>query len=138
MVAANPNHRVSSARPEPRPPLKYLAERVRHHFEISWEEFLRVAVQKEIHFREQREAKNRARLPYLQGQGTSRWSTARPRLSAEDIRIHAQLSERLALLNYERHGLWPKLRRFLFGNHMLRWLGLQPQRTGHGRTGRTS
>ena len=133
MVAANPNHRIPSARSEPRPPLNYLAERIRHYFdqhpEISWEEFLRVAVQKEIHFREQREAKNGARLPCREGQGTSRWSTARPGLSAEDSRNHAQLNERLALLKYERHGLWPKLRRFLFGNHMLRWPGLRTPST---------
>jgi hypothetical protein len=33
--------------------------------------------------------------------------------SAEDIRLHAWLDYRLAVLRYQRHGLWPKLRRFL-------------------------
>jgi hypothetical protein len=45
-------------------------------------------------------------------------------LTAEDVRIHAWLSRRLAVLHYERHGLWPKLRRLLFGNRLARWLGL--------------
>jgi len=35
------------------------------------------------------------------------------------------LFERLELLHYERHGLWPRLRRLLFGNPLGRWLGLQ-------------
>jgi hypothetical protein len=44
-------------------------------------------------------------------------SARRPRpQSAEEIRLHAWLSERVALLHHERHGLWPKLRRFLFGS----------------------
>jgi hypothetical protein len=34
------------------------------------------------------------------------------------------LSERLAVLHYERHGLWPKLRRLLLGNRLIQWLGL--------------
>jgi hypothetical protein len=39
----------------------------------------------------------------------------RPPLSAEDIRVHARLAERVATIYYERHGLWPKIRRFLAG-----------------------
>jgi hypothetical protein len=66
------------------------------------------AVQREIDFREQRETENSA--------GPA------PTLTAEDIRIYAWLVERLAVVNYEQHGLWPKLRRFLLGNRLLRWL----------------
>jgi hypothetical protein len=40
----------------------------------------------------------------------------RPPLSAEDLRTHAWINERLAVLDRERHGLWAKVRRFLFGN----------------------
>ncbi len=137
MVAANPNYRIPYAGSNPVPPVNRLAERVRHYFdqhpEVSRQEFLLEAVLREIHFREQRATGNRAGTMRRDGEGTSRWSTARPPLSAEDIRIHALLIERLAVLNYERYGLWPKLRRFLFGNRLVRWLGLQPQRTGDGR-----
>jgi hypothetical protein len=49
----------------------------------------------------------------------------RPPLTAEDLRIHAWIDERLAALHREWHGLWAKVRRFLFGN---RPLGLQPNR----------
>jgi len=45
----------------------------------------------------------------------------RPAPSAEDIRVHAWLTERLAMLAYERFGLWPRLRRFFFGNRLVRW-----------------
>jgi hypothetical protein len=41
------------------------------------------------------------------------WTRARPGhrlpLTEEDVRIHAWLSERLAALHYERHGLWPRV-----------------------------
>src|SRR5262249_46294801 len=33
----------------------------------------------------------------------------------EDIRIHAWLAKRLAALDRERHGLWPRILRFLRG-----------------------
>ena len=49
----------------------------------------------------------------------------RPLLTAEDLRIHAWINERLAALHREPHGLWAKVRRFLLGN---RPLGLQPNR----------
>jgi hypothetical protein len=37
---------------------------------------------------------------------------AKPR-SAEGIHIHSWLNDRVAALDYERYGLWPRLRRFL-------------------------
>jgi hypothetical protein len=39
----------------------------------------------------------------------------RPPLTAEDLRIHAWINERLAVLQRERHGLGAKVRRFLVG-----------------------
>jgi hypothetical protein len=117
MVAANANDRIPSDGSNPVPPGNGLAERVRHYFdqhpELAREKFLLEAVRREIDFREQRETENGAGPARREGEGTNRWSTARPPLSAEDIRIHAWLTERLAVLHYERYGLWPKLRRFL-------------------------
>jgi hypothetical protein len=43
----------------------------------------------------------------------------RPPLTAEDLRIHAWINDRLAVLHRERHGLWAKVRRFLLGNRPL-------------------
>jgi len=130
MVAANPNNRFPYAGSNPVPPVNRLAERVRQYFDqhpdVSRQEFLVQAVLREIHFREQRATGNRAGTTRRDGEGTSRWSAGRWPLSAEEIRIHAVLIERLAVLNYERYGLWPKLRRFLFGNPLVRWLGLRP------------
>jgi hypothetical protein len=126
MAVANPNHGIPSAGSNLMLPVNRPAERIRHYFdqhpEVSREEFLLEAVCREIHFREQR-----AGLARRESHETVRWYTARPPLSAGDIRIHAGLTDRLALLHYERHGLWPKLRRFLFGNRLVRWLGLQRQ-----------
>jgi hypothetical protein len=127
MVAANPNDRIPSAGCNPIPPVNRLAERVRHYFDqhlgVSREQFLLEAIRREIDFREQRETENGAEPAQREDEGTDRWSTARPTLSAEVIRLQGWLSERLAMVNYERHGLWPKLRRFLFGNRLVRWLG---------------
>ena len=44
---------------------------------------------------------------------------SRPSLTAKDLRIHASINERLATLHRERHSIWAKLRRFLFGNLLL-------------------
>jgi hypothetical protein len=52
----------------------------------------------------------------------NKWHKARPTPSAEDIRLHAWLNERLAVLQYERSGLWPRLRRLLFGNRLAQLL----------------
>jgi hypothetical protein len=40
-------------------------------------------------------------------------------LTAEDLRIHAWINERLAGLDRDRNSLWPKVRRFLLGGHLL-------------------
>jgi hypothetical protein len=59
----------------------------------------------------------RAMVPHRLGQfGMSHdWTRVRrrrrPPLTEEDLRIHAWLSERLAALQHERHGLWPRANR---------------------------
>ena len=127
MVGPNPHDGIPPARFNLVPPVKALAARVPHYFDrpprVSREEFLLETLQREIHFRAHKEPGRGAALARPQAQPPSRRCTARPPLSAEDIRIHAWLTERLAMLHYERHGLWPKLRRFLFGNRLVRWLG---------------
>jgi len=40
----------------------------------------------------------------------------RPPLSTEDLRIHAWINERLAVLHQERNSLWAKVRRLLLGD----------------------
>jgi len=40
----------------------------------------------------------------------------RPPLTAEDLRIHAWINERLAVLHRERNSAWAKVRRFLLGD----------------------
>ncbi len=129
MAATNRNDRFPPARFNPTPPISRRIGRAPQYFDqhpaVSWEEFLLEARQREIYLPQQRETGNRAGLERWEDKGTNRWSTARPPLSAEDIRIHAWLSERLAVLHYEQHGLWPKLRQLLFANRLVRWLGRQ-------------
>jgi hypothetical protein len=120
MVAFNAYNRSLSARTSLRPPGSRLAERVRHYFdrhpEVSREEFLREAVQREIYLREQTDTEaGTGPRGRTDGEAAHRFR-ARPALTAEDIRIHAWLTERLAMLHYERHGLWPRFKRFFFGN----------------------
>ncbi|SRR5579871_5093114 len=119
---------MPSARSRLMPPSNRLVDHVRRYFdrhpEVSREEFLLEAVRREIHAREQRETDRRARPMLRAHRGANRWSTTRSPLTAEDIRIHAWLNERLAVLHHERHGLWPRLRRVFFGSRLVRWLGL--------------
>ena len=96
MVAINKHWRFSPTAPNPVPPAGRLAERVRRYFarhpEVSREEFLLDAVAKELTLRD-----------------------GRSPLTEEDVRFHARLNKRLAVLHHERYGLWPKVRRLLFG-----------------------
>jgi hypothetical protein len=127
MIDAFPTSRFPSVGAKLVLPVNRVAERVRHYFdqhpEVAREKFLLEALRREVDFREQGELENEARFAPRVGDESNRWSTARPRPSAADIRVHAWLTERVAAVHYERHGLWPKLRRFLFGNRLVRWLG---------------
>ncbi len=136
MVAFSHDNRIPRVGSNPVPPVTRLAERVRHYFDqhpgVAREEFLLDAVRREILFREQEEMRSGARTVGRKGGGTIRRSTDRPPLSAEDLRIHALLAERLAILHYERYGLWPRLRRFLFGEREVRLPALPRRQTGKG------
>jgi hypothetical protein len=109
MVAANQSYPFVSTSSYRVPRAHLLAERLRRYFdrhpEVSREAFLLDAVQKEIDSREWQ--MKRAASEY----GPLR----RIQPTAEDIRIHNRLNERLAALHRQRHGLWSKLRRFVSG-----------------------
>src|SRR5260370_42290311 len=113
MVAINPNNRIPASEYDAVPTSKRVGKCVRRyvdqHPEVSRKEFFLEAVWREIQYREKREMKNGAGRVRRENEGARRRSVARPPLSAEDLRIHAGLIERLAVVNYERYGLWPKL-----------------------------
>jgi len=137
MIAVNPTHRFLSDGSEPALPVSWPAERGRHYFE-GHPELVRAdlfldAGRTGIDFHEQTETGNGVGPTQPNAVGNHRSSTVRPSLSAEDLRIHAWLTERVTALHYERHGLWPKFRRLLFGNRLMRSLGLAPQRPGDER-----
>jgi hypothetical protein len=103
------------------PPVNRLSERVRQYFDlhlgVTAEKLSCESLRPELPPRKQKETVNENEL----GLARRRFNN-RPPLTAEDIRFHAWLSERLAVLDYERHGLWPKVRRFLVSNRLVRWL----------------
>ncbi|MGA2255293.1 MAG: hypothetical protein ABSG53_11575 [Thermoguttaceae bacterium] len=131
MVTFNQENRIPPPEYSLAAPVSRLVERVRHYFDqhpdVTRNEFFLDAVQREIRFREQKELRNRAGTENREGGGTNRRCMNRPVLSAEDIRMHALLAERLAVLHHERHGLWPKFRRFFFGNREVRLPELRPK-----------
>jgi hypothetical protein len=122
MVAANRNDRYPSARSNLTPLINRLGAR-----------------RKEIPSCQQREMAEAGRARWFDQPGsnplwrgmetTRRW---RRLPSAEDIRLHGWLAERLAAVHYERHGLRPKLRRLIFENRLVRWLALPARPTGKG------
>jgi hypothetical protein len=115
MAATEFNHLGQSADPGVSSPLNLLAERVGYYFdkhpEVSRDEFLVEAVRREIYFREQRDLFN------LDGQGGV---AARRPPSAEDVRVHAWVAERLAAIHREQQSSWRKFKRF-FSDHIGRW-----------------
>jgi len=131
MMPANPNDRIPSAGSNLVLPVNRLAERVRQSFhqhrEVSREGFLQGARRREIDSHGQRETVLGAGSVQRGSKRTNKGATIPPPSSAEDIRIYGWLAERLAALHYERYGFWPRLRRFLFGNRVVRWLGLSHQ-----------
>jgi len=117
MIADNPYHRDPPFGPNALPLAKQLAERLSHYFdrhpEVSREEFFLEAVRREIHFCEQREARRKSIALRRSGEVTDDERPAAGRMrSAEEIRIQAALAQRLAVFHYERHGIWPRVRRF--------------------------
>ncbi len=112
MVASSRNWYLSRTASDSKPPAGVLAERVRGYFrrhpDVAPEKFLVDAVGRELRRRE--------------GFETGSRSAGRSSPTAEDIRIHVWLSERLAALHRERHGFGSRMRRFLFGNRLVRWL----------------
>jgi hypothetical protein len=125
MVAANPNNRIPFDESDRRPPIDRVVERVRLYFdrqpELAREDFL-VTTRWEFDIRGQWEAEHGPGLARQQGEGTAGSSARRRPLRAEDIHVHAWLAERLAVIGYQRHGLWPRLRQFLSDNRLVRWL----------------
>jgi hypothetical protein len=115
----NLNERIPSGGSELVPPVNRLVERVRRYFaqhpEVSREEFLRDAVEREIVVREREDDGNGPLRARPEGPRTDPRSGYRPPLTEEDIRIHRWLNERLAAVHRERNGLWSKVRRLIFG-----------------------
>jgi hypothetical protein len=129
MDSKNRNDYIPPGGFDPAPPVNPFAERGRHSFgrrtDLAREKFLPESVWREIDLGEQqRETDNGAGPTRPKREETSQRLTDPYPVSAADIRVHARLVERLMLLHYERYGLWPRLRRFLFGNRLIRWLVL--------------
>ncbi len=101
-----------------------VVERTRDYFarhpDISREEFLLSAVRREVTFREQQEMRHRSAFPRPAVSRVESQFTNRQRPTMEDLQQHAAVAERLAQLDYERRGFWPRLRRLLMGNRSSR------------------
>ena len=118
MVVLNYGNSISSLGSNPATQAKPLVKRVRHYFdqhpEVGREEFLLRAVRREIDLRERNERWTSVNAGE-DSKDTSRRFTTRPPLTPEYIRDSARLAQRLAAIHYQRHGLWPKIRKFFFG-----------------------
>jgi hypothetical protein len=126
MSATNSSERILFAKTKPMRPVNRLAQRVRRYFdqhpEVSREDFLIEAIRREIRFRERNNPSKEPGPVHRGSQQFYRSFKFRPRITAEDIRVHSWLNERLAMLDYERNGVRPRLRRLLFDNSLVRWL----------------
>lgn len=87
------------------------------HPEVEPREFVLQAVENEIVSREGQESKRRRFA-----RANRPWRDAAERPTAEDVRIHAWLQNRLMRLHQERSGLRAKMHRFFTGNRVVRWL----------------
>ena len=135
MVAFNHENRSPFDGYNSAPPVNRLVKHVQKYFdqhpEVSREQFLLDAVRREMIFRDQTEMWHGEETVGQALGGSNRASAVRPP-SDDEIRFGALLAERLAVLHYERYGLWPRLRRFVFGNREVRLPELPPRQTGKG------
>jgi hypothetical protein len=117
MAGPDPNDRIPSERSSPVPPVNRLAGHAHRGPgrgpEALMDESFVEALRRKVLTRGLR--------------GTGR-RPAPPPPTAEDLRLHAWLTGRLAAVGYERHGLWPRFRRLLLGNRLVRWLGRLAQK----------
>jgi hypothetical protein len=86
---------------------------LRRHPEISQEEFLLDAVQNELGLLEQKEVR-RVTSPHV-SQRAPVVRKISPALDEQFVDRVATITERLAKLHDQRYGVWPQMRRFLFG-----------------------
>lgn len=110
MVATNLTYRVAQTNSTG------LAETVRvyldRHPEVSPQEFLAQAIQREIGVREQQAGEGVRHVPA---------AVSPSRRTEEDVRIHNWLNERLAAVRPQREGMWAKMCR-LFVGRPFHWL----------------
>jgi len=96
---------------------KRLSQRLAHYFdrhpELSREQFLLDALQREVTVREQRDRWYGFRYAHATDRKTSTRSAYGQELTNLDSRIHDLLSERLSKLRRRPRGLWPRIQRLL-------------------------
>jgi hypothetical protein len=129
MVARNHNYRFQRSA-HPVPPAHQVAERLRHYFEqnpqVSREDFLLAAIQKEMEFRAADTVLRTWRGNIRpQGRGPNSWDNIYRPTTPDDSRIHLWLAERMLLLDRERHSWRKKLRRALLRNPLVNWVRSQ-------------
>jgi hypothetical protein len=117
MIGPNSPQRLHAHALDLVPRAHRLAQRLDRYFaqhpNVSREEFLMAALEKELDARAPELGRKVWPSVRLESHQPRRWVDERRPLTEEDLRIHAWLSERLALLHREPQGWWPKVRRFL-------------------------
>src|SRR5688572_22923475 len=116
MVAPNHNHWFQRATLNPAPPARRLQERLLDYFdqhpEVSREDFLLRAIQKEINVRSPDVDRSSPVNARPQRPRSIRPDNGR-RPAAQDTHIHSWLADRVALVNRRRHSWRETVRRIL-------------------------
>jgi hypothetical protein len=125
MVAQNNSPRLSNVSLDIKPTTARLIQQIETYFvahpELSWENFLLSALQRELVFRNWNGKGGNRPLVRIRSSESSEPTVSRPSLTESDMRFHALLAARVAALHRPKHGCWP-ISEFLLRNPFCRFV----------------
>jgi hypothetical protein len=93
----------------------WLKDFFQRHPEVSRQDFLMHAIKSELVYRQRRDTTPWPRTTHAGKAWAASAAAHRTRPTVEERRGEDLVAERLMALNYQRHGLWPLIHRFLTG-----------------------
>jgi hypothetical protein len=126
MVAQNNSRRLSYVSLDIKPATDRLVQQIETYFvahpELSWENFLLSALQRELVFRNWNENSGNRPSARIRRSESSEPTSSRTSLTESSVRFHALLAARVVALHRPKHGLWPIISEFLLRNPFCRFV----------------
>jgi len=124
MVARNISWSLAHVPRDGMPSTHEVAQQIETYFathpEISWENFLLSALQRELDVRNWNHQSCKRLLACVLNSESSELTASRPSFTVSDVRLHAMLAARVVALNRPKHGRWLTIPQVLLRNPFCR------------------